>query len=267
MTQQNDGFVLTPEQSARLSILNTPIPSWTFPKILLTIPLERSLSSADKCFWNFMMMARTGVTFLPMAYMRTDLFRNKVAEKLLETDFTHVLMLDADHQHPIDIIQRLARWVIIDPTIKVVGGLNFRRGEPFEPCAFMQDNAGGVYAIMEWEKGLVEVDAIGTGSILISREVFELIEPPWFYNIYDHAWTGHYPGEDIGFSKQCYDAGIPLYVDTTTTSPHIMDAMVTEETFRGWLETHPWSKGETIYADEMRKRGIKGAAKAKEGEG
>lgn len=256
----------TPEQLEKLEILKKPVGAWEWPKILLCIPLERALSYADKCFWNFMMIARTGAAFLPMSYMRTDLYRNKVATELLKSDFTHLIMLDADHQHPFDIVQRLARWVIADPEIKVVGGLNFRRGEPYEPCAFMQDNQGGVYSIAEWEQGLVQVDAIGTGSILISREVFETLEPPWFYNIYDHAWTDHYPGEDIGFSKKCYDAGIPLYVDTTTTSPHILEAFVTEDTFRGYLAEHGWQKGEIIQSAEMRRRGIKGAAQPKEGE-
>jgi hypothetical protein len=258
---------LTPEQEATLRVLDTiPISSWTWPRILLGIPLERTLGHADKCFWNFMMIASQSPAMIPMAYMRTDLYRNLLATKLLETNFTHVLMLDADHQHPIDIVQRLARWVLIDPKVKVVGGLNFRRGEPFEPCAFMQDNSGGVYSIMEWEKGLVQVDAIGTGSVLISREVFELLEPPWFYNIYDFAYEGHYPGEDIGFSKKCFDAGIPLYVDTTTSSPHLMDSFVTEESFRSYLKEYGWQKGEIIYAEEMRKRGIKGAAQPRESE-
>jgi len=254
---------LTPEQV--LEELKKPVAAWKYPKVLVGIPLERTISHADKVFWNFMMIARSGVPFLPMAYMRTDLYRNLVATKLLETDFTHILMLDLDHQHPIDIVQRLCKWVMLDPEIKVVGGLNFRRGEPFEPCAFMQDDQGGVYSIAQWEQGLVEVDAIGTGSILISREVFEVMEPPWFYNIYDHAWEGHYPGEDIGFSKKCHDLGIPMYIDTTCSSPHLVDAFVTEDTYHSYLAEHGWN-GEQIDAKEMRRRGIKGAAKAKEGE-
>jgi len=258
-------FSFTPEQMKRLEILQYPPGAWKWPRILLGIPLERSLGHADKCFWHFMQIARdTGVSFIPMPYMRTDLYRNLIATELLKSDYTHVLMLDADHQHPTDIIQRLARWVIADPNVKVVGGLNFRRGEPFEPCAFMQDKDGQVYSIKEWDQGLVQVDAIGTGSILISREVFEVCEPPWFYNVYDYAWEGQYPGEDIGFSKRCFDAGIPLYVDTTTSSPHLLDAFVTEHTFRSHFDEHGWKGGEEISAEEMRKRGIKGAA-AEEG--
>jgi hypothetical protein len=87
----------------------------------------------------------------------------------------------------------------------------------------------------------MKVDYLGTGSILIAREVFEKIEPPWFQIVYgiEANWADEWPGEDIGFSEKCKAAGVNLYVDTTTSSPHIGDRLIGEKTFRAYLEKHP----------------------------
>ena len=219
-----------------------PIASWEYPRILIGVPLERTISHASLVFHRFIEIAAQVAVFLKQDYTRTDLARNRFATKLLESDYTHLLMLDLDHVHPADIVQRLARWVLMNPEIEVVGGLNFRRSEPYEPCCFFLDREHGtVNAPADWGKGLMKVDYIGTGSILIAREVFEKIEPPWFYNVYgiEANWADEWPGEDIGFSEKCQKAGVNMYVDTTTTSPHISERLIAEQTFRAYLEQHP----------------------------
>jgi hypothetical protein len=219
-----------------------PIASWEYPRILIGVPLERTIAHASLVFHRFIEIAAQGAVFLKQDYTRTDLARNRFAMKLLESDYTHLLMLDLDHVHPADIVQRLARWVLMDPAIEVVGGLNFRRSEPYEPCCFFKnEEMGTVNAPAEWGPGLLKVDYIGTGSILIAREVFEKIEPPWFQNIYgiEANWADEWPGEDIGFSEKCAAAGVGMYVDTTTTSPHVGERLIAEKTFRAYLEQHP----------------------------
>lgn len=188
-----------------------------------------------------MEIAAQGVPFIKQDYQRTDLARNRLAMELLKSNYTHILMLDADHTHPTDIVQRLARWVLLDPDKLVVGGLNFRRSQPYEPCAFFREPDGSVSAPATWSPGLMKIDTLGTGSILIAREVFERIQPPWFFHIYEqqNAWEDFWPGEDIGFSEKCREAGIAMWMDTTTTSPHLTDTVVTEATFRAYLAEHP----------------------------
>ena len=225
---------MTVEETNRvLEIL--PIAAWPFPKVLLGVLLERSVSYADSVFHGFMHLAAQGVPFVKLPYARTDVARNKMATALLQSEYTHLLMLDVDHYHPTNIVQMLSRWVMTNPEHKVVGGLNFKRSYPHEPCCFMFTE-NGIYSPAEWDKGLIKVDAIGTGSILISREVFETIEPPWFYNIYDDAWRDEWPGEDMGFSKKCRDAGIDMWVDTTCTSPHVTERLIDQDDFKKALE-------------------------------
>jgi len=213
-----------------------PIMSWAFPRILVAFLLERTISYADLVFPACMQIAAQGPVVLNMPYQRTDLARNRASMELLKSDFTHLLMLDIDHVHPHDIIQRLAKWVVADPKkYQVVGGLNFRRSEPYDPCAYKIGDDGSMYTIA-WEKDdeIVEVDRLGTGSILIAREVLETIPPPWFVNDYSQGWRDAWPGEDIGFNKLCVQHGIKMWVDVTVTSPHIPPAIIDGATWQKW---------------------------------
>lgn len=224
-----------------LSVLDQlPINSWAYPRIILGIPLERSVSYADQVFFNFMQIASQGPAMFDMPYGRIDVTRNLMATALLQSTYTHVLMLDIDHKHPLDIIQRLARWPLIFPEVKVVSGLNFRRGEPYDPVAGTDYDIDGKRAILtDWPEGLFKVKEVGGGSLLVHREVFEQLEPPWFFNVYDHVWENSYPGEDIGFSRKCAEAGIDVYVDGSTSSPHCTDNLITRETFDAYRAMHP----------------------------
>jgi len=224
-----------------LAILDQlPIHSWSYPRILVGILVERSISYADDVFMQFLRIAQQGPSFSDVKYGRTDVTRNIMATQLLESNYTHLLMLDVDHVHPTDIIQRLARWVLLMPEVQVVSGMNFRRGEPFDPVAGSYEPDARKRSVMtEWTRGLIKVHESGAASLLVAREVFEKLEPPWFFNIYDEVWRNSYPGEDIGFSRKCRAAGIPIYVDTTTSSPHCTTVTITEETFRAYMEAHP----------------------------
>lgn len=240
---------MTDDLKERLKVLNTrPIQGWEYPRIVLGIPQERAMSHATHVFYNFWGIAQQGVPVFTMPYQRVDVARNKFAVELLRSDFTHLLMLDIDHKHPVDIVQRLARWVIAKPEVQVVGGMNFRRNDPYDPCCRLIGEDGEYYHPAEWDEGLIEVDAIGTGSILIAREVFELIEPPWFYFDYSKVWADIWIGEDFTFSRQCKEHGIDLYVDTTLTSRHMTDATVGEDTFKAYMKR---TGEQTISYDEF----------------
>lgn len=227
-----------------------PIRAWPWPRILLYIPMFPALPHAPSVFYDFLQIVQQGPEFLRGGYFRTDVARNSAAAKLLETDFTHILMLDADHRHPMNIIQRLAQWVIEDPDRWVVGGLNFRRGEPYDPCVGVIGEDGEFYTPHEWDDGLIEVDRLGTGSVLIAREVFETLEKPYFYYSYEHADEDTYPSEDYPFSEKCREAGIKLWCDTGAVSPHAMTTFVDENTYRAYCEQHPEMLGEEILVKE-----------------
>lgn len=225
-----------------LEVLDTlPISGWKYPRILLGIPIERTLPHAEKTFFSFADIFAQSPTYLRSSYGRTDVVRNSMALELLRTTGTHLLMLDSDHVHPQNIIQSLCKWPLLFDNVRVVCGMNFRRKPPYDPI-FGNLSAGGNRPIVtEWGAGLMETEEVGAASLLVHRSVFEELPYPWFKNIYDtkellaHRW----PGEDIYFARQCWKHGIKVYVDTTTTSPHCTDAEVNEITFRQYMEDHP----------------------------
>lgn len=221
-----------------------PIRAWPWPRIVVYIPMFPALPHAPEVFYDFLVIAQQAPDLMKSDYKRTDVARNLAAEKLLEGEHTHILMLDADHKHPANIVQRLASWVIDDPERLIVGGLNFRRGGNFDPCVGVIGVNGGFYTPYEWDDGLIEVDRLGTGSVLISREVFERLERPWFYYPYDRVDEQFYPSEDYPFSKKCREAGIRLWCDTGLVSPHAMTTFVDENTYREHCNLNPEILGE-----------------------
>lgn len=207
-------------------------------KIVVGVPMERTIAAAP--FYHFWNIARHGWEIVPLVYGRTDANRNKMAYWLThETDYTHIVMLDADHIHPDDIVQRLARWVVEDKTRLVIGGLNFRRTAPYDPCIFRFGDDGRLYPPIEWSQGLIPVDAMGTGCVIIARQVFEQMEPPWFAYGYNWANVNKYPSEDMFFSQQCRVHDIKMYCDTTTTSPHQGEMWIDEGAFRAFVRANP----------------------------
>ena len=212
-----------------------PIRAWEYPRILLSIPMFAALPYAADVFYDFMAIAARGPAILRGGYQRTDAARETACEQFMDTDFSHILMLDADHKHPPDIIQRLAKWVIDDPGKLVVAGLNFRRTEPYEPLAYIIDD-NEYHTLWNWDSGLLEVDRIATCAILIAREVFEQIRKPWFYMHSDNLGKAKWSSDDMAFCLHCKEAGIQIWCDTTTTSPHMTQAFITEDTYIKYVE-------------------------------
>lgn len=207
-------------------------------RVAVAVPMERTVPSA--VFPSFWAIAARGWPILPASYGRTDVQRNRFAQTLLDSDFTHVLMLDLDHIHPPDIVERHAARVLDDPDKQVIAGMHFRRGEPFEPCMFVYSPQGTLHAITDWPQGrCIEVHALGHGSLLVHRSVFETLPKPWWAYDYGQAERDAFPSEDMYFCYLCREHGIRLWVDTAISSPHLINNVVTEDVFRQWMADHP----------------------------
>jgi len=210
-----------------------------WPRFILAIPKERTLR--DIAVDGFMSIASQGIDFIRQPYTRVDIARNRFAKSMLAAGetWTHLVMLDSDHVHPPDILQRFEADLLQYPQIKVLGGLNFRRGPAYDPCAFGVDPDGKTFSLLSWEQGIMRVDYLGSGSIVIAREVFEQLPQPWFGYDYENVERDEWPGTDMWFSDLCRKHGIDQFVDTRITSPHIGDLMVDEQVFRTYLKYHP----------------------------
>lgn len=209
-------------------------------RIAVGIPLGYSVS--DAAFNYLWGVAQRGWPLIAdRHYGRVDVHRNEFAKALLASDYTHLAMLDTDQLHQPDVIEHLARWILLDKQqCQIVSGLHFRRGAPFDPLCFEYDKEADTFrAPVEWPIGLIEADVIGHGSVIIAREVFETLPEPWWAYSYQKTSEGKYPSEDVYFCAKARNAGFRIFVDTTQTSDHLTTAQISEESFRRWLADHP----------------------------
>jgi len=213
--------------------------------VLIAIPTERTVmvEAMDGIVGVVMRAALHGWGVLSFGYKRTDVARNTAAHHLLESPATYLAMLDSDHRHPADVVERLVACAVRYPDLDVISGLNYRRAAPFEPMAyrFTSEEHGMTVVDNYTEPGLLEVDAVATCALLIHRRVFERLEPPWFtypYDVYRRGATG---SEDIAFFRRLKREGpFRVAAHTQITSPHITFAEIGgPERYETWKETAP----------------------------
>lgn len=154
-----------------------------------------------------------------------------------------LLMIDDDMVWKPDAVGRLVdRREEFD--LDMVGGLCFRRSEPYAPTLYMRErsDSGGYNFRESWaEEEIVEVDATGCAFLLIHKRVFEMIAggamppyeertreggpPPNFFR-----WEGTM-GEDLRFCQDAKAAGARIWVDTSIEIGHVTEKAVGHRDF------------------------------------
>lgn len=147
-----------------------------------------------------------------------------------------LVMCDADHTMPKDLVQRLAAH-----TKGVVGALAVARGEVPFICFFGKNANGNMTNMSEWEDGeLAEGLISGSGAIAIKRWVLQALSdraPSWFRYIY-----GGYdfePTDEMDFGYACMRIGIPHFCDTSLWIPHATVEFATPDDWRAYVKAHP----------------------------
>jgi len=176
--------------------------------------------------------------------------RNIVVKTFLETtDSEWLLMIDSDERLSVDAWLKLIDTAH-DTQRPVVSGLVF--------AAFFDDAdnlrpvptiyrmiESGLEAIDNYDvDSVMEVDATGTGCLLIHRSVLLKIQEnatpnqgkdwAWFV---EGAIDGTYFGEDLLFSKRVKSLGYPIHVHTGAILPHNKQFWLTDRhhaPFRDW---------------------------------
>lgn len=130
--------------------------------------------------------------------------RCQIAEQALATGADALFWLDADMRYPPDTLRRLLAH--FDKT-RVVGCNYARRGRPTGPTA-MNLGEGHVYTTEEKARRRIveQVDTMGLGVVLMTADVFKLIDRPWF--VWDDA-----EGEDGFFFRKLREKGVRPFVD------------------------------------------------------
>lgn len=188
---------------------------------------------------------KLGYTAILPEYGRTDVTRQSLCMAFLQASASPtdtLIMLDIDHDHPVDLLERL---VAHDKPI--VAPLMFRRGAPYEACAFRRGEDGGLHHLANFPPGLHRVQAVGSGALAIQRQALMKLASEghkWFFKYeYDTPQPMGAPSEDLYFSKICEAEGVEMYVDTTIQTPHITLGYIDRDTHEGYMRDNPEALG------------------------
>jgi GT2 family glycosyltransferase len=168
----------------------------------------------------------TKVSIEPKVF-QIDEARNNQVERFLELkDYTHHLWLDDDMClcDP-SVLERL-----LQDNQPIVSGLYWRADYPHYPILLREYGVDNdviyefTYADKPYPKDkLIEVDAVGCGLLLVRREVYEKLKPPYFL-WHGDAQQAH--GEDMYFSRKVRAAGFKIYVDPRAEALHAVRTLV-----------------------------------------
>ena len=160
--------------------------------------------------------------------------RNQVAATFLDaTKDDWLLMIDTDEMLSKDHFAKLLQGA--DAKLRpIVSGVVFGAWETGEiypepvPCIFKTNDTGGLFPVHEYEKDqLIEIDAAGTGCLLVHRKVLERFREDanehqgkmWGF-FQDMPLNGEWIGEDILFSLRAKSFGYRLFAHTGVLLPH-----------------------------------------------
>jgi hypothetical protein len=129
--------------------------------------------------------------------------RDEIAAAAVKLDASHVMFIDSDMRFP---KEALAALLAHDKDI--VGANYVRRRPPHYPTAWANGDYVWTY---EDSQGLVPVDHVGLGLMLIKTEVFRAIQEPWFP--IGHDEDGSFRGEDVRFFEKARLAGYEVLID------------------------------------------------------
>jgi hypothetical protein len=180
--------------------------------------------------------------------------RNRVVKSFLDdTKSDWLLMIDTDEQISVNVFDKLIE-AAHDKERPVVSGLVFAAFDAHKhlypkpvPAIFAESPEGFLPLNNYDQNSIFEIEAAGTGCLLIHRSVLEKMREQadtnqgkdwcWFW---DGPINGNWISEDLLFSRRIRQLGFPIHVHTGAILPH-------QKSY--WLhDGHhlEWQKNETI---------------------
>lgn len=148
--------------------------------------------------------------------------RNKIVRGFLErTQYDYLIMIDSDIVPPPDYLKLLdfqkdiISGVCFAFTKKNIFPLVLKKSatKPTDSKYFPYESVDPA----KWD-GLIEVDAVGTGAIVLSRKVLEAMPYP-FKNVYDKVGEKQI-GNDLNFCREAKAKGFKVFVHTDYVCSH-----------------------------------------------
>jgi len=157
-----------------------------------------------------------------LAAQSTDIVtaRNSLVKAALnEEQVEYVFFVDSDMGVSPSVPKRLIQKAE-ENDIKVLSALTFilQNGIPV-PLTSSNNNVDEKSLDFISETGVIETESVGTGALLVHREVFESIEGPAFEQEYDSDGIRS-QAEDYIFSQKAHEEGFSTYIDQDVIVDH-----------------------------------------------
>ncbi len=199
-------------------------------KIYIGIP-SRELHSSNingKLFELLLQLqtdSRYQITTKILAAQPVERVRNLLVDLFLDSDCDYLLMVDDDIVPPNNILE-MAEYGK-DVAAGLCYAINSFSG--IFPVAYRKTENGifrGGYDLIgagndAENKGLLKVELVGSGCIMIHRRVFDKIDKPYFKFSFNEDLTKIEESEDFDFCNRVLAAGMEIYVDTDRVCGHL----------------------------------------------
>jgi choline kinase len=135
--------------------------------------------------------------------------REHLIDKAKEINADYMLWLDSDMVFPSTIATRLLNHK------KDIVACNYnKRSLPIKTVAYADISDWDSWVPMLIESGLIKVQGVGMGCMLMKTSIFDKIEKPYFtfsYNKEQNDWLG----EDFNLQEKLRNVGYEIFIDTT----------------------------------------------------
>ena len=164
-----------------------------------------------------------------------DQNREAIAQTAIDENYDYLLFLDSDMIYRPDILEKL-----YDRNKSVIGAIySMRSGKEHGPAIYKYVKEKDTFAQYKYwplNKGIIKVDGIGTGLLLIKVSALKKIPAPRFAYLEcetpDKEGNRRRLGEDLSFCKRCVKNGIKIYADTTLWTGHLGEKVWTYKDYQ-----------------------------------
>lgn len=141
--------------------------------------------------------------------------RNLIIDEAIHSKCSHVLFLDDDMAFAPDTLMRL-----LEHDLDVVSSFYLNRSYPHTPVVFDYDfeRKYKTHLMKDNENGLIEVEAVGFGTLLCKIEIFEKLEKPY---VREGQIFPDRRSEDVAFCLRLRKEGIKIHCDLDIPVGHI----------------------------------------------
>lgn len=179
--------------------------------------------------------------------------RNEITMRLLnQTDADYLMWIDSDIQFP-----PYGVWRLLIRDVDIVGGVYYHKNAKADPTVMRFNEEGLFTTLYEFPTDRpFEVDGIGTGFLLIKRQVLERFTPDVVKDIgtpfgIGSGPTGREEGEDLSFCRRARKLGYQIWADPTIPLYHIGKIPYGRENFVGFRDFQKWREKHLVYQNEI----------------